>query len=295
MERRTFGFNEDCGPARVRLHSGQILSMPAIGYLDRAGRAGPCVFGAGGAFGGDVGGSVTQWLGACFPESVIGVHVTSGGALIRDDFGADPATPDELAFLGRVAAHDEQDQGYSAIMTTRPDTIAAALVDSPTGLLAWIVDKYRDWSDCAGQIETRWDRDTLLTVATLYWATGSIGTSFRPYHDDPANPPVEPVTVPAAITLTHEPLYAGYPRRMAERTFLDLRHFRVPDRGGHFMSHEEPAQARPICARSSVHYEPETTPRTGPQLVPDTQSGPSGSRKFGRRFHDQVRLLLGRR
>ena len=127
-------------------------------------------------------------------------------------------------------------------MCTRPDTIAAALADSPAGLAAWIIDKYRDWSDCRGDLETRWDKDTLLTVATLYWATATIGSSFRQYYNYPLNEPVPQITVPAAVTLSNEPAYATYPRSLAERVFADLRHWSTPDRGGHFMAHEEPEQ-----------------------------------------------------
>ena len=127
-------------------------------------------------------------------------------------------------------------------MCTRPDTIAAALADSPAGLSAWIIDKYRDWSDCAGDLESRWDKDTLLTVATLYWATGSIGTSFRQYYNYPLNEPVPDITVPAAITLSNEPAYANYVRSLAERRCTDLRHWSTPQRGGHFMAYEEPEQ-----------------------------------------------------
>lgn len=193
-----------------------------------------------GAFGGDIGGGVTQWLGALYPDHVAGVHITS--AVVNADFEAQPPTPDEQRYLDALAAYDSADGGYSEIMCTRPDTVAAALVDSPAGLLAWIVDKYRDWSDCDGDVSRRWDRDTLLTVATLYWATASIGTSFQQYYDYPLNKLLPPITVPAAVTLSHEPAYANYPRSIAERVFTDLRHWREPRRGGHFMAHEEPDQ-----------------------------------------------------
>lgn len=193
-----------------------------------------------GAFGGDIGGGVTQWLGALYPDEVEGIHLTS--AVITSDFSRDPATAEEQAFLDRLAAYDEQDQGYSEIMWTRPDTLAAALMDSPAGLLAWIIDKYRDWSDCDGDLERRWDKDTILTVATLYWATGSIGSSFRQYYDYPHNRPVTSITVPAAITLSNEPALAGLPRSLSERVCSDLRHWSTPGRGGHFMAHEEPEQ-----------------------------------------------------
>ncbi|YCK39992.1 hypothetical protein ACNF49_39780 [Actinomadura sp. ATCC 39365] len=111
--------------------------------------------------------------------------------------------PDERIHLDAEQAYDAQDGGYSAIMRTRPDTIAAALTDSPAGLLAWIADKYRDWSDCEGDLKARWEADDLLT-------------------------------------LSHESLMAGFPRSLAERAFPNLRHFARPDRGGHFMAHEEP-------------------------------------------------------
>ncbi|MGV9309113.1 epoxide hydrolase family protein [Nonomuraea sp. NPDC003727] len=193
-----------------------------------------------GAFGGDIGGGVTQWLGALYPDEVAGVHITS--AVVTSDFTDVPPTPQEQAFLDALAAYDVTDQGYSEIMWSRPDTIAAALMDSPAGLLAWIADKYRDWSDCGGDLEKRWDKDTLLTVATLYWATGTIGSSFRQYYDYGLNEPVPTIGVPAAVTLSNEPAFAGFPRSMAERLYADLRHWSTPDRGGHFMAHEEPEQ-----------------------------------------------------
>lgn len=112
----------------------------------------------------------------------------------------------------------------------------------PAGLLAWIIDKYRDWSDCDGDLESRWNKDALLTIATLYWVTGSIGSSFRQYYDYPLNKPVPTIQVPAAVTLSHEPALAGLPRSLAERLCADLRHWSTPGRGGHFMAHEEPEQ-----------------------------------------------------
>jgi pimeloyl-ACP methyl ester carboxylesterase len=193
-----------------------------------------------GAFGGDIGGGVTQWLGALYPGDVTGVHITS--AVVTSDFSDQPPTAAEQAYLDARDAYDVNDQGYSEIMCTRPDTVAAALIDSPAGLVAWIIDKYRDWSDCGGDLETRWDKDTLLTVATLYWATATIGSSFRQYYNYPLNEPVPLITVPAAVTLSSEPAYATYPRSLAERVFGDLRHWNTPGRGGHFMAHEEPEQ-----------------------------------------------------
>ncbi|MEV0382477.1 epoxide hydrolase family protein [Nonomuraea sp. NPDC050643] len=190
------------------------------------------------AFGGDIGGVAIQWLSTLHPQEVIGLH------LIHPPFPASfddpPMSPEEEAFVAAEEAYDEADGGYSAIMGTRPDTIAAALVDSPVGLAAWIIDKYRDWSDCGGDVESRFDRDTLLTAVTLYWATGSIGTSFRQYYDWEHNTPRPRITVPTAITLSHEPSISGLPRSIAERACTDLRHWNEPGRGGHFLAFEEP-------------------------------------------------------
>ncbi|MGW4409871.1 epoxide hydrolase family protein [Nonomuraea sp. NPDC004702] len=193
-----------------------------------------------GAFGGDIGGAAVGWLGALYPDQVTGIHLIHPPAPASLD--VPPLTPDEQAFLDAEAAYDERDGGYSEIMLTRPDTIAAALLDSPAGLAAWIVDKLRAWSDCDGDLESRFDRDTLLTMLTLYWATGSIGTSFKSYYDWPSNPPRPPITVPSAVTLSHEPSVASLPRSFAERALTDLRHWNTPARGGHFMALEEPAQ-----------------------------------------------------
>jgi pimeloyl-ACP methyl ester carboxylesterase len=192
-----------------------------------------------GAYGSDIGGGVTTWLGALFPDEVAGVHLAT--SIVGGDLENPPLTPPEQDYFRRRDAYDAEDGGYSEIMCTRPDTIAAALLDSPAGLAAWIIDKYRAWSDCDGDLERRWDKDTILTVLTMYWATASIGTSFRQYYDYiPHNRPLPVIDVPAAVTLSSEPAYAGFPRSLAERMFSDLRHWNTPGRGGHFIAHEEP-------------------------------------------------------
>jgi microsomal epoxide hydrolase len=156
------------------------------------------------------------------------------------DFGTAPLTPAEQEFLTAEEVYDQTDGGYSAIMGTRPDTIAAALVDSPAGLAAWITDKWRDWSDCDGDLAAHIDRDTLLTTITLYWVTGSIGSSFRQYADFDHNTPRPDITVPAAFTISAEPVMTGFPRSIAERACTDIRLWHTPGRGGHFMPLEEP-------------------------------------------------------
>lgn len=190
-----------------------------------------------GVFGGDIGGTVAAWIAAKHPDRVLGLY------MIHPPFPSDftePLTQAEHAMLEAEAAFDEGDGGYSAIMGTRPDTIGAALMDSPAGLLAWVVDKLRDWSDAGGDLERRFDRETLLTLATLYWSTGSIGTSFRQYFDFPANGPRPMITVPAGFTLSAEAIIRDMPRSIAERACSDVRVWHPATSGGHFMAHEEP-------------------------------------------------------
>ncbi|MGC4780194.1 epoxide hydrolase family protein [Micromonospora zamorensis] len=191
-----------------------------------------------GAFGGDVGGVVTGWLGALHPEQVAGIHMIHPP--FPASFDARPLSAAEQAFMDAEAEYDETDGGYSAIMGTRPDTLAAALADSPAGLAAWIVDKYRDWSDNHGDLANSIDTDTLLTIITLYWVTGTIGSSFRQYADFDHNTPRPDITVPAAFTVSTEPSMANFPREITERACTDIRHWSEPGRGGHFMPLEEP-------------------------------------------------------
>jgi pimeloyl-ACP methyl ester carboxylesterase len=190
-----------------------------------------------GAFGGDIGAGVTSWLAVHHPETVAGIHLIHPGAPAN----LDDLTEAEHGFLEALDAFDEKDRGYSEIMCTRPDTIAAALQDSPAGLAAWILDKYRAWSDCGGDLESRFDRDDLLTVLTLYWATGTIGSSFRQYYDWKPTPERPVVTVPTGVTMSAEPVFRDMPRSLAERAYADLRQWRGPTVGGHFMPMEEPA------------------------------------------------------
>lgn len=185
------------------------------------------------AFGGDIGGAAATWLGALHPEALIGIH------LIHPPFPDDePRSDEEAAYLRALEAYDEADGGYSAIMGTRPDTIASALADSPAGLLAWIADKWDDWAD--GGLAAI-DESELFCIATLYWATGTIGTSFRQYADWPFNGPRPPVTAPTGVLLSREPFLDGFPRSLAERAVTDLRSFEIAEAGGHFLGWERPA------------------------------------------------------
>ncbi|WP_198533280.1 epoxide hydrolase family protein [Streptomyces sp. AcH 505] len=190
------------------------------------------------AHGGDLGAGITSRLGEAHPEAVVGIHLMAVAAPVSYD----PAgvTPEERAYLDSVAAWSAEEGGYQHEQSTRPLTLSYGLADSPTGLLAWIVEKYRAWSDCGGDLSSRFSDDFLLTQASLYWFTGTVSTSFRPYYEyaQGLTRRVERVDVPTAVALFPADLTQP-PRSWAERTYHVTRYTRMP-RGGHFAAHEEP-------------------------------------------------------
>jgi hypothetical protein len=103
-------------------------------------------------------------------------------AVRRDQQAAGNATLEEKAFFDELAQWLREETGYQWIQGTRPQTLAFGLTDSPAGLAAWIVEKFRAWSDCAGHVENSFTRDRLLANISLYWFTGAIGSSFWPYY-----------------------------------------------------------------------------------------------------------------
>ncbi|MFE2071498.1 alpha/beta fold hydrolase [Streptomyces misionensis] len=139
-----------------------------------------------------------------------------------------------------MAAWQTEEGGYQHQQSTRPLTLAPALTDSPAGLPAWIMEKYRAWSDCGGDLSARFSDDFLLTQVSLYWFTGTISTSFRPSYEyaHDLTRRVRRVDVPTALALFPADL-SRPPRSWAERTYHLTRYTRMP-RGGHFAAHEEP-------------------------------------------------------
>ncbi len=191
------------------------------------------------AHGSDLGAAVTGWLAEAHPESVVGIHLTDG---VRPVPGADAdLTAEERAYLDATAAWSEEQGSYAHQQRRRPFTLAQGLSDSPAGLLAWILEKYRDWSDSGGDVSTRFSDDFLLTQASLYWFTNTISTSFRPYYQrgNGLAPGLDRVEVPTALSWFPADLGAQPPRSWLERRY-NLTRFNVMPRGGHFAAHEEP-------------------------------------------------------
>jgi epoxide hydrolase len=203
-----------------------------------------------GAQGGDWGAVISRELGRAHPGQVIGAHLTIlvGSAADREPGEQELAalSPAErertLASWQRSRRWDRDGSGYAAIQSTRPQTLAYALTDSPVGQLAWIAEKFREWTDSAGCPDGAIDRDQLLTNVMLYWLTGTAGSSARIYYERTHAPywgmPPEPSAVPTAMAVfPHEnfiPL-----RHIADQT-NNIVQWTEFERGGHFPAMEEP-------------------------------------------------------
>jgi pimeloyl-ACP methyl ester carboxylesterase len=190
------------------------------------------------AHGGDLGAGITSRLAQAHPESVVGIHLLAVAA--PADLDTASLTSEERAYMDAVDSWAALEGGYQHEQQTRPLSLAPALSDSPAGLLAWIVEKYRAWSDSGGDLSARFSDDFLLTQASLYWFTNSISTSLRPYWEFAAGltAPVRRVDVPTSVAVFPHDLTQP-PCSWAERTYNVERYTRMP-RGGHFAPHEEP-------------------------------------------------------
>jgi microsomal epoxide hydrolase len=204
-----------------------------------------------GAQGGDWGAFVTSRLGYQFPERMIGIHINLLAVRRDPKMLADP-TPEEKVFIEQLNAWLKEETGYQWIQGTRPTTLAFGLTDSPVGLAAWIVEKFRSWTDNNGDLESALSRDEMLTNITLYWATGAIGSSFWPYYARMHGP--WPIPEGASIGVP-----TGYvefpkeilrpPRSVAERSYGNIQRWTKMEKGGHFAALEQPeALAREIRA-----------------------------------------------
>ncbi len=192
-----------------------------------------------GAQGGDRGAMVAMSLGHRHRQNVAGIHLNMATGI--------PAPPEsrsaeEVAWLDVQARWFQEEAGYSAIQSTRPQTLAYGLSDSPVGLAGWIVEKWKVWSDCGDDIESCFSKDELLTNVMIYWVTGTIHASTRWYAAHRRRPPAamrpERIEVPTAVAdFPKEPVRV--PRSAAQRKF-DLVQWTEMQQGGHFAAMEQP-------------------------------------------------------
>ena len=194
------------------------------------------------AQGGDWGGITASRMGYAHADKLIGIHLNLL-AVRRDTNMVSNPTPEERTYLGEIAQWLKEETGYQWIQGTRPQTLSFALTDSPAGLAAWIVEKFRIWSDCNGDVESAFTRDQLLANISLYWFTAAIGSSFFPYYFRMHRPWPIPeggrIEVPTGYAAFPREILRA-PRSLAERTYTDIRRWTVQPRGGHFAAMEEP-------------------------------------------------------
>jgi epoxide hydrolase len=191
------------------------------------------------AAGGDWGGRITAALGSRHPELVAGLH-TFTPYVSEPAGGPGVLTETERRWVVDTRRFWRVGGGYSLQQSTRPQTIAYALVDSPVAQLTWILDKFFLWTDHQGSLEAAVGRDRILDMATLYWLTASGGSSARFYWENfPPRGNDEVVSVPAAVTIFPADI-EKLPRRWVEERFRNLTYWNVADRGGHFPMLEVP-------------------------------------------------------
>ena len=194
------------------------------------------------AQGGDWGAFITSRLAYARREDLIGIHLNLL-AVRRDAEMLSSDDEDEKRFAGELAHFLREETGYQWIQGTRPQTLAFGLTDSPAGLAAWIVEKFRAWTDNDGDPASAVPRYEMLADITLYWATGAIGSSFWPYYWRMHRP----WPIPAGATIDVPTGYVEFPREIlrpprsvAQRTYTDIRRWTVAQRGGHFAAMEQP-------------------------------------------------------
>jgi pimeloyl-ACP methyl ester carboxylesterase len=186
------------------------------------------------AHGGDLGAGVSARLAAAHPEAVAGIHVLAVG----DPADQSDPTEQERAYLAQAEQWYAEEGGYEHLQRTRPLTVAYGLNDSPAGLLAWLLEKYHAWTDHQDGA-TGLSDDLILTQASLYWFTGAVAATFRPYWEHKHYPPGPvQVTIPTGLAVFPADLVQP-PRSWAERNYRLVRYTRM-SRGGHFAALEEP-------------------------------------------------------
>jgi microsomal epoxide hydrolase len=220
---RTGGYN----PTRMARTVAQLMAR--LGYARY------------GAQGGDWGASIVRQLGLVDRDHLIGLH--SNMCLANPPAGPNPndgVPPDELKRVQDAQARSATELGYFQIQSTRPMTLGYGLNDSPAGLAAWIVEKFRAWSDSGGDVEKKFSKDDLLTNVMIYWVTESGPSSVRLYFENRVDGGLPGrVEVPFACARFPREMFAIVPTKWIEAQY-NLQQLTDMPRGGHFAALEEP-------------------------------------------------------
>jgi pimeloyl-ACP methyl ester carboxylesterase len=226
-----YGFSE---PTRAPGWDEQRIAHAFIELMDRLGY--PRYV----AQGGDWGAQVTSRIGGIDPEHCAAIHLNM--ALGSPPMGDSPLTDEEQADLAAMQQFAKEESAYAQEQGTKPQTLGVALNDSPAGLLGWIVEKFRAWSDCDGHPENCYTRDQLITNVMLYWVTQTSASAARLYwesrHRDEATKTLPFIEVPTGVARYPKEILR-WPRPWVERQY-NVVHWAEMDRGGHFPAMEHP-------------------------------------------------------
>ena len=204
--------------------------------------------------GSDIGLGIATRMPLEYPGSVTAIHLCGAVAPPIDRRGA-PFSAAEAAHLARTERWEREEGAYQALQSTRPQTLAYALADSPVGLASWIVEKFHAWSDLPDGDVLAVFGDALLDNLTIYWATGTIGSSMRLYHESAHHPRpfagTDRVRVPTSVLVLPRDLEQP-PREWAER-FYNVVRYTVAERGGHFPALEIPERYTADLRQAFAH------------------------------------------
>jgi pimeloyl-ACP methyl ester carboxylesterase len=229
------GFGFSGHPDQCGMNNCRIADLWAKLMTEKLGYS---IFAAGG---GDVGSGVTRYLAFNHPELLTGIHLTDIG-IIRDLLTAQNSSglsEEELLYKKNAQEWLAQEGGYITIQSTKPQTLAYSLSDSPVGLAAWILEKFHAWSDCNGDLREIFTEDELLTNIMIYWVTNTAGSSTSLYYENTHSlPPIGHIDVPTGIAIFPADVLIP-PKEWAERNLNITRWTKMP-RGGHFTAMEEP-------------------------------------------------------
>ena len=193
------------------------------------------------AAGGDIGSGVTRYMALNHPQLLIGIHLTDVG-IIRDLLVASDESKlsqAEIAYKKTAQQWMAQEAGYISIQSTKPQTLSYGLSDSPVGTAAWILEKFRSWSDCKGQLENSYSKDELLTNVMIYWLTNTLSSSVNMYYENTHSlPPMGKIEIPTGIALFAQDILLP-PKEWTVKNLNIVQWTEIP-RGGHFTAMEEP-------------------------------------------------------
>jgi len=229
------GFGFSGHPVQGGVNNNRISELWAKLMTEKLGY---CKFAAGG---GDVGSGVTRYLALNHPDLLMGIHLTDIGILRNLLTAQDQTGLSEEELLYKKTAQDwmAHEAGYISIQSTKPQTLAYSLSDSPVGLAAWIIEKFRDWSDCKGDLSQAFTEDELLTNIMIYWVTNTAGSSTHLYYENTHSlPPMGHIDVPTGVALFSADILKP-PKKWAEQNLNITRWTEIPH-GGHFTAMEKP-------------------------------------------------------